>query len=395
MKRRSLIRFLLSVLLLACLAAAATLVLELVAGHLFPPPDHFYIWPPGLQRTFSPRQDILPGTSPRARFSVNSYGLRGGEPSPDDDYRLIVLGGSAAECLYLDQERTWPALIMENLNRADPERRVWTANGGRSGQSSRDHALELEYLPLKLIDPDAVIVCLGVNDLILRLRQDQAYDPHALDRPGGRDLQIDRAFLFVPDEYSLPPPPWYKRTGIWRALREAKQILSAENPQDAKGAIVETWRGRRKKASEWRAELPEMGPALREYVVNLRRLIALAAEKDLRLVFVTQPSVWREGMTVSESARLWMGGVGNFQIADGLPYYTPGALGRGLKLYHDVLKSVCEWSGTECFDLAARLSPSTENFYDDCHFTEKGSREAARLIGEYLLSRPPWKTGEE
>lgn len=395
MKRRRLIRFLLTALLTVCLAAAAAIVLELAAGHLFPPPDHFYIWPPGLQRTFRPRPDILPGTSKRARFSTNSYGLRGGEPSPDDDYRIVVLGGSAAECLYLDQEKTWPALIMENLNRTDPDRRVWTANGGRSGQNSRHHALELEYLPWKLIDADAIIVCLGVNDLLLRLRQDQAYDPHALSRPGGRDLQIDRAFLFVPDEYSLPPPPWYKRTGIWRALRKGKYYLAAENPQDAEGATVGAWRARRRKALEWRAELPEMGPALREYVGNLRRMIALAAENDLRLVFVAQPAVWREGMTEKESERLWMGGVGNFQNADGLPYYTPGALAKGLAIYHDVLKSVCEWSGTECFDLAGSLDPSTENFYDDCHFTEKGARDAAHLICKYLLSRPPWKAVEE
>lgn len=388
-------RCLLTALFALCTAAVAALVLELAAGQLFPPSDYFYIWPPGLQRTFSPRPDILPGTSPRARFVTNSYGLRGEEPSPDDDYRILVLGGSAAECLYLDQARTWPALIGDSLNRAEPDRRVWIGNGGRSGQNSRDHSLELECLPLKLIDPDAVIVCLGVNDLLLRLRQDQAFDPHALLRPGGRDLQIDHAFLFVPDEYSLPPPPWYKRTGVWRGLREAKKILAADSPQDAAGTIVEAWRGRRRKACEWRRSLPEMGPALREYVANLRRMIALAAEKGTRLVFITQPAVWREGMSEEESARLWMGGVGNFQNADGLPYYTPGALARGLELYQDVLKSVCAWSGTECFDLAAKLPPTTENFYDDCHFTEKGAREAARLISDYLLSRPPWKAPEE
>jgi len=395
MKRRPLIRFLLTILLIACVAGAAALVIEVAAGRLFPPPDHFYIWPPGLRRTFSPRPDILPGTSKRARFSTNSLGLRGDEPSPDDDYRIVVLGGSAAECLFLDQEKTWPGLIMETLNRANPDRRVWVANGGRSAQNSRHHALELEYLPLKLIDPDAIIICLGVNDLLLRLRQDEAYDPHALSRPGGRDLQIDRAFLFVPDEYSLPPPPWYKRTGIWRALREAMKITASDSPQDAQGALVATWRERRRKAGEWRAALPEMGPALREYVANLRRMIALAAEQDLRLVFVAQPAAWREGMTESEAARLWMGGVGNFQNADGLPYYTPGALGRGLALYNDVLKSVCEWSGAECFDLAARIAPTTENFYDDCHFTEAGAGEAARVLCDYLLSLPPWTAGEE
>jgi len=395
MKRRPFIRFILTALLATCIVAALAVVLELVVGQLFPAPDHFYIWPPGLERILTPRQDILPGTSPRARFSINSYGLRGEEPSPDDDYRILVLGGSAAECLYLDQAQTWPYLIMDCLKRANPDLQVWTTNGGRSGQNSRDHTLQIELLPFKLLDPDAVIVCLGVNDLLLRLRQDQAYDPHALSRPGGRDLQIDRAFLFAPDEYSLPPPPWYKRTGLWRTLRKARRWLQLGDPQDPEGKIIETWRGHRRQAGERRSQLPEMGPALREYVANLRRMISLAAQKDVRIVFLAQPATWKEGMTEEEESRLWMGGVGNFQSASGLPYYTPGALAAGLKSYNDVLKSVCDWSGAEYLDLAGRIPPTVENFYDDCHFTEQGSREAARLICDYLLARPPWETAEE
>lgn len=75
------------------LAAIGMLLIELFCRRLIPPPDNFYIWPPGIERTYRPDQKILPGTSPRVWFRTNSYGLRSYNPIPTDDYRILVLGG--------------------------------------------------------------------------------------------------------------------------------------------------------------------------------------------------------------------------------------------------------------------------------------------------------------
>jgi hypothetical protein len=208
---------LLKIALAGGILAAGIVILNLVAGHLAPPPENFYIWPPNLERTFVPDQKILPGTSPRAWFRTNSFGLRSYNPAPNDDYRILVLGGSAAECLYLNQRQTWPRLILESLNQARPGLQTWVGNGGRSGQTSRDHIFHLKYLPLRALDIDAAVILIGANDLQLRLQQGDSYDPKYLERPGAELAQIDRAFLSVPYPFITPPSPFTRRpaSGGW------------------------------------------------------------------------------------------------------------------------------------------------------------------------------------
>lgn len=382
---------LLKAALVISILAALLILAEIAASLLIPPPRNFYIWPPGLEKIFAPRPDIMPGTSAKVYFRTNSYGLRSYEPVPDDDYRILVLGGSAAECLYLNQKETWPRLLISYLHKEKPNLKVWVGNGGRSGQNSRDHIFHLRHLPLRALDVDAIIILAGVNDLLLRLRQDDHYNPHYLKQPGAAGAQLDHAFLFVPPQYSLPPPPFYKQTGLWRMTKRIKRRFFSGRPQDPKGEVLLAWRQNRKGASELREKLPEMEGALREYAANIDRIIELASKKGIRLIFLTQPALWKSGLTPEEKSRLWMGGVGNFKTREGQPYYLPEALARGLDDYNSLLESFCRWRGVECFDLASRIPENTEIFYDDCHFTEKGSALVASEISGYLLNRPPWQ----
>lgn len=371
------------------------LLLELFSSRLLvPPPDNFYIWPPGIERTFTPDQEILPGTSPTVWFRTNSYGLRSYNPAPNDDYRILVLGGSAAECLYLNQRITWPRLIIANLQREMPRLKVWVGNGGRSGQNSRDHIFHLLHVPLRALDVDAIIILAGVNDLLLRLRQGEYFDPGYLDQSGAASRQLDHAFLFVPYQYSLPPPPFYKKLGLWRVAKRIRNRFFSERPQDSEGKIVANWRENRKLSGIRLDHLPEMEEGLREYKSNIDTIIDLASKKGIRLIFVTQPALWKKGMTPEENARLWMGGVGPFKTHPGESYYTPEALSEGLKTYNSLLSSFCRWRGVECLDLATGFPQNTGVFYDDCHFTVEGSERIAREISDYLLSKPPWKVKE-
>ncbi len=381
---------LLKIILAAGILAAGTLILEFAAGRLFPAPDNFYIWPPNLHRTFTPDQEIMPGTSPRVRFQTNSFGLRSYNPAPNDDYRILVLGGSAAECLYLDQRRTWPRLIIDHLERIRPRFRTWVGNGGRSGQTSRDHIFHFEYLPLRNLDIDAAVILIGANDLQLRLQRGEAYDPGYLGQPGARLAQIDRAFLSVPYPFIRPPLPFYKRTGLWRAARRAARRFIGERPQDDRGEVIALWREYRRRSPHRVDLLPDMEPALREYLDNLRTMVDLASRRGIRLIFVTQPAIWRADMPPEEEDLLWGGGVGNYKNQPGQPYYTPRALAEGLEVYNRILIAAARQWGIEYFDLAADFPRTTDYFYDDLHFTLKGSELVAEKIGNYLSSRPPY-----
>jgi hypothetical protein len=78
---------------------------------VFPPSGKYYPWLPNLHRIFRPDPNIMPGVQGESNFIVNSQGVRGDEFSPDDDYRILAIGGSTTECLYLDQTEAWPYLV--------------------------------------------------------------------------------------------------------------------------------------------------------------------------------------------------------------------------------------------------------------------------------------------
>ena len=375
----------------AAILIAAIAILELAAGRLLPPPDNFYIWPPNLERTFTPDQEILPGTSPRAWFRTNAFGLRSYNPAPNDDYRILVLGGWAAECLYLTQRQTWPRLLLEVLNRFRPGFQTWVGNGGRSGQTSRDHIFHLKYLPLGALDIDAAVILIGANDIQLRLQRGESYNPDYLKLPGAELAQIDRAFLYVPYPFIAPPLPLYKKTGLWRLARRVWRRFFGERPQDPRGEVIALWRRNRRESDLRRDRLPDLEIGLREYLTNLKTIADLASKKGIRLIFVTQPALWKEQMTDREKALLWGGGVVYYKNRPGQPYYTPGALARGLASYNRILVAACEHWGIECIDLAADFPRTTDYFYDDCHFTLRGSELVAGRIFEYLSQTPPWR----
>ena len=124
------------------------------------------------------------------------------------------------------------------------------------------------------------------------------------------------------------------------------------------------------------------------YVRNLDRIIDLAQEVDVRVILVTQPTLWREDLSEYELSRLWAGGP-PFDRPTGSVYYTPEALAHAVALYNEALMALCVERGVECLDAAAQVTRTTAMFYDDTHFTEAGSSRLADLLADHLLARQP------
>src|SRR5262249_33077238 len=124
--------------------------------------------------------------------------------------------------------------------------------------------------------------------------------------------------------------------------------------------------------------LPPLGSGLDEYERNVREIASLAHARSLRLVVVTQPSLWRAAMAESEQALLWWG-----WRPDGR-FYTTAALASAMEAYNHRLLDICVSAKIECIDLAGRIPRSPLYFFDDLHFTEAGSaRVAAQLFDQF------------
>lgn len=369
---------------------AVSLVVSLALGEmllrlLLPASDTYLALTPNRTVVFDPQ--FQPGVRGPARYEVNSMGARGREWAADRDteYRILAMGGSTTESLYNDQPRTWPALLESKLGTISDGRTVWVGNIGKSGLSSRHHVLQARHL-MEVYDPDAVLLLVGVNDFAARLQRGSQYDPRYMEN--GRNLARleDRAFEVVPGR--LPGPrweddPWFKRTTTWRLLRLVRNRISgADKSQDRRGSATRHWRELRA-AGERASQLPPLTEALDEYGRNLTEIASLVGRHGARLILMTQPVLWRPGLTPAEEALLWMGGEGDFRSGPGALYYRPEALARGMDAYNARLLEVCAVTASECLDLAAEIPKTTRYFWDDCHFTDLGQERIADLVAAF------------
>jgi lysophospholipase L1-like esterase len=341
--------------------------------------DAYYVWPPHLHQELHPRPEIMPGVSGTSRFLINSVGLRADELSQGRNVRILALGGSTTECLYLDQSEAWPHLLQKRLGW-----RVWVGSAGKSGLHTRHHRLQAERLLAELPPMDAVIVLTGVNDLSIRLSQDRAWKPVDFNSREALRPLVQEAFEIHPPRFA--DGPFYQRTALHEALEKlGRRLRSGGATQDVDGRAYQDWRRHRREAPVLRQRLPDLGPALAEFADNLRAIARSVSQHHARIVFVTQPFLWRDDLPADLQRLLWLGGVGRFQKESGHEYYSVSALAAGMEAYNRTLLATCrEIPDAVCVDLASRLPRDATVFYDDVHFNESGARKVAAVLAEQL-----------
>jgi lysophospholipase L1-like esterase len=374
------------------LAASITLTLGAAEVVLrLSTPVSYYVWRPGTERVFHPDSTVMPGVHGVSHFTINSTGVRGDDFANDQDYRILAVGGSTTECLYLDDSEAWPMLLQAELNHQWNDTAVWVGNVAKSGHSTRQHVHQVERLLEQYPPIDAVILLVGINDFIQRLASDTAYRP--LLRGSDDDLRaLNKAFA----SRALwdHTRPFYKRTVLWDRLAAVRSRFTAPGGpfeplvQDHVGRVHVRWREYRAAASAIRDTLPDLTSALAEFIDNLRTIIETSAARSVRVILVTQPSMFRVDLPPEMRSLLWMGGVGEYWRQPGSPYYSVGALERGIAKYNRALLELCETYDAECIDLASQLDRDTSVFYDDVHFNENGARQVAQAIARYLSSGP-------
>lgn len=375
-------------------------VVEVALRTLVPGQKHWFVMPPRASLVLHPDPAIMPGMSAEVRFSTNAMGLRGplppGERGAASAYRVVAIGGSTTECMYTGDDRTWTAQAHRALAAPAADGRPrWLAAAGKSGAYSRDHVLHLTHLLEELPGLEAAVVLVGVNDLTVALSAGDGYRrPPPLSDPAALRAQIRRAFAVAPgrlhesvtEDQLSEGAAFYKRTALFQLARRVRAgLVGSKLDQDDRGTTLERWReNRRSTPVPLRATLPDLREALAEYRANLEAMADIAARNRVKLMFLTQPTLWRADLPPEAEKLLWLGGVGMFQEQPGATYFTPAALAQAMAKWNQVTLEVCKARALDCLDLAERVPRTTEYFYDDCHYTDAGQDVIGREVGAWL-----------
>ena len=319
----------------------------------------------------SEASDAMPGIKGRIELSVNKYGLRGPDVDLEEiDHKVLCIGGSSTECLYVTDKKSWPWLLQTKLNETLPET-VFVGNAGRSGHFTLQHESLLENY--RYVDRfDWVVFLTGINDMGRLMRNDYEAQLQAL-----ADQTLEH-------KYAYKSSPYYDRLMINVILSLGKvKTNHSQVHQDPEGAWYNKFRDIRRKALEANTltELPpDLNRMLDFYAENLVRLIKLCRKKGLKMLFITQPTLYNAHMSQAEKALLW-------EHVDSTHAYREDVLEQMMDRYNARLMEVCRRHDVPCLDLAAMLPKDVTAFYDDCHLNISGCERFAEILADYFRNQ--------
>ena len=310
----------------------------------------------------------MPGIAGTIEFTVNSLGLRGPEVRLQDvDLRILTVGGSTTELLYVTDELSWPWLVQQKLSQG-LGKSVFVGNAGKSGHFTLHHLYQLNHYAL-VPKFDWIVVLAGINDMgaILNRRD---YERRA----------SDVAKVALTPAYD--GMAYYRRSAILRLVTAS--VLYANSTtveQDPAGDWYAVQRAERQKALAKRTihDVPPLEDALETYRANLRAIIQTTRRLGKNLLMMTQPTMYRKDLPEHLAALLWS------YNADGA--MSVEVLEELMDAFNRTLVEVCQEEGVDYIDLASMLPKDTSTFYDDAHFNISGSEKVATIVADFFFAK--------
>jgi hypothetical protein len=327
---------------------------------------------------------IAPQLPRRPRLEINRDGERGDPPPRPGEraLRVLVVGGSAAECYFLDQSQTWAAVAQRVLNEPSSLKvlgveRVHVGNVSRAILACEDLANLLDKILRRYPRLDALVLMVGGADVV-----------RWVERGMPASIQLEPpslARLYM--EHPEGPWGWNPRdTALWQLARSlGRRTLrpTVTNP-DGLGWLARL-RKMRAEAPVRVDDVPDPAPMLDHFEASLRSLVAVARARTDRLVVVRQP--WfGPSPTPDEEAMFWNFGLGRPYHETVTSYLTPCAVDALMRRMDARAARVAVSVGAAQVDTTASLERSARTFYDELHLTPRGAEIVGRLVGDALLA---------
>ena len=290
--------------------------------------------------------------------SKNSLGFRGVDPPKNlrDYLSIITVGGSTTECIFINEGKTWPALLSLSLNQFFSP--LWLNNAGLNGHSTFGHIKLLnDYIvPIR---PKVCIFLVGCNDV---------------DRP---DLNRYDKTMLNSNQHLVVTLARYSRLAnvclnFYRHHLAKERELIQAHPYGLikKSPVVIS-------DSAIQQTLDKLKPDVENYEGRLKTIISVCKRANILPIVLTQPCLLGEGID----------DVTGFDLAT---YPFRNMNGRlqwlELEMYNEKTRKVCKENNVMMIDLARLLPKSTKYFYDAFHYNNMGCEKINELIAAPVIN---------
>jgi hypothetical protein len=367
---------------LAGAALAAFVLAELAARAWLPGRAPYFVWQPFARRRLELEPGVLPSLPAVARWEINAAGERGAA-LPDDwggACRVLVSGGSAAECYFLDQECTWPEVIARELNTPHARaelgvERVHVGNVARSLVScSHVERMLARTLP-RYERLDVLVLMVGASDVVNWLEKG------APPTPGDEPIPPAQVFEWHPE----PPFGWTARTLALRRVASYwnKRLRRPVETRERAGKRLAEARAMRQRAPTMLTRAPEPTAMLERFELHLRRLVELGRARGARVILARQPWLEKE-LTPEEDQLLWNFCFGKPYTQEVKTYYAPRACWELLRRVDERAARVARELGVEEVVLNDVVPRDFEHYYDELHHTPKGCELVGKAVARKI-----------
>jgi hypothetical protein len=345
------------------------------------------VFQPGLREHLTVVREALPTHGDVVRFDANSLGERGDEPPPDGRrvYRVLVCGGSAAECFTLDQPQSWPEVVKRVLARKENLARlgrdaVHVGNVGRSLAVPYFVGEILQRIRPRYDHVDLILIMTGASNPASWLadRTPPAIEEHPPLPPNLLAVNPEGPYGWKP-----------RRTALYRTLRDLLVRLFHVTKKGPMGRRLVQARAMRATARTVIREIPDPAVMLDHFERTFRELLSMSRSLADRVVVVRQPWFDKDSFAAEEEAAFWHGAAGQPHLGTVDTYYALDVVTRLMRLVDARAASVCRELGVEDVDLLSHLEVSLRTFYDFWHFTPAGAEAAGQVIAAAILAPAP------
>jgi lysophospholipase L1-like esterase len=341
----------------------------------------YFVWSPYRRILFHHDPAVLPGADRVARISINAHGERG-QPIPHSwkgIFRILVMGGSNAECLALDQPHSWPEVMRAQLESP----KILNALGAHAlhvGNIARSLlSIDAQRRILQAVKPryprlDLIILMVGASNVIRWLE-------HGAPAADGASVQ--------PSDKIFSSYPGMHHRG-WRRLALLRMGADLYHRYCRREIVLDTYtrrvaarRLRRERATVFQSDVPDAAAMLAQCERDLGQLLELAKSCANRVILVRHVWLDRE-VPPGEQATLWMGSLGAPADSAAPGAYVSWDVMRALMMrVNEVCVQAAASAGVEQVDVKGLIPMDFEHYIDGFHLGMKG----ARIVGQAVAAQ--------